>query len=177
MRALSFAILISQMLLSVTLLSFNQEAFAHPLEMASHRQSGDYLVELGFDPIHPIEDQAAKMSIRIATTNGDDLALSEIALQTTKGLEAIDEVQSIRVVGGHYARSIIFPEAGRYVVNIDARDSENSAHITRVAFTVDVISKTESMLIIYAAPITGASIIGLIILANYKKKKRAKLTR
>lgn len=146
--------------------------------MASSRQAGDYLVELALDPVHPTEDQSVRMNIRIATADGDDLALSELTLQTTKGLETIEEIQSIRVVDGHYSRSIIFPEAGRYVVNIDAIDSQNSAHTTRVAFTVDVVSSTESMLIAYAAPITGASIVALAVLANYRKRKnRARLTR
>ena len=65
--------------------------------MAARKQAGDYLIELAFEPIHPAEDQAVKMNIRIATSHGDDLALSEIALQTTKGLETIEEVQSTTV--------------------------------------------------------------------------------
>lgn len=156
-------------LVMVVLLATISQAFADPLKNSFRQRIGNYDVEMATDPKSLIIGSPAKISIRIASVNGDDLIDVQIMVRLTKDG---DELQRTPVVvpAGHYNFDYTFTETGRYVLYVDLNDYSYSGEALTFTFFLNVAGQFEYLYIV--APSVAAVAAGIAVALVFMKRKR-----
>lgn len=159
-------------LIAASLVSGGQ-AFADPLQNAYRQRIGNYDVEMTTEPKSFIVGSPAKILIRIAGVNGDDLVNVPIMVRLVK--DGTELQRNIDIVPyGHYTREYTFEEAGRYVLYVDLNDRSYSGEILTFTFFVNVAGPFDYLYIV--APSAAAVAVGITgTLVFIKRKKKVKL--
>src|SRR5215510_5168968 len=119
------------------ILASSAQAHADPLKNASRQRIGNYDVEMTTEPKNPVIDTPAKVLIRIAGVNGDDLVDVPITVRMTKDGIEVSHANPVIVPYGHYIFEYTFASAGRYVLYIDLNDYAYSGQILTFTFFVN----------------------------------------
>ena len=168
MKAFVIAMLVASLIL------VGSQAFADPLLNASRQRIGNYDVELTTVPATPVVDSPAKILIRIAGVNGDDLVDIPITIRLVRDGEELQRTNPIIVPYGHHTHEYTFTEAGRYVVYVELNDQGYSGQTLAFTFFVNVVSPFDYLYIV--APSSAAVVVGIAgMLIIMKKKKQIKL--
>ncbi|MGI0023786.1 MAG: hypothetical protein ACREA4_01415 [Nitrososphaera sp.] len=150
------------------MLSGAGSAFADPLQNAAKQRIGNYDVEMTTDPINPSAGTPAKILLRIAGVNGDDLVDVPIAIRIVKDGNELQRTDQIFVPYGHYTHGYSFAENGRYVLYVDLQDHAYSGETLTFTFFINVGAASDYFYL--TVPLAGA--IGAIALLLAKKKKQ-----
>lgn len=151
--------------------SILQPAFADPLGNVQLRQRiGNYDVEVATDPSPLVSGTPAKIMLRVASVNGDDLVDVPLTLRLVKDGKQMHALGPVVVPFGHYAYERTFEEPGRYVVYADINDYAYSGETLTFTFVLNVAGPTDYLLVpgIGAA---GAAAAGVIMLVKRRKAR------
>ena len=156
--------------LIVAILASSAQAYADPLKNASRQRIGNYDVEMTTEPKNPVIDTPAKVMIRIAGVNGDDLVDVPITTRMTKDGIELNHGNPVIVPYGHYTFEYTFTKTGRYVLYIDLSDYAYSGQLLTFTFFVNVSGAFDYLYI--AAPSAAAITVGVAAALIFMKRKR-----
>lgn len=155
-------------IVAIALLLACQQAFADPLMGQVTRQRiGNYDFEIATEP-DPLQQGApAKIMLRIAGVNGDDLIDVPVQLRIEKDGQALQRAGPLVVPSGHYNYTYTFAEPGRYVLYADLRDYAYSGEVLTFTFFLNVPGPFD-----YVVPGIGAAaaaIVGAIVILKRRR--------
>lgn len=159
------------LLVAIVATSALQPAFADPLGNAQLRQRiGNYDMEVATDPSPIVSGAPAKIMLRVASVNGDDLIDVPLTLRLVRDGQEIHALGPVVVPFGHYAYERTFDEPGRYVLYADINDYAYSGETLTFTFVLNVAGPSDYLLVpgIGAA---GAAAAGAIVLVKRRKAK------
>ena len=159
--------------LVVALLASSAQAHADPLKNASRQRIGNYEVEMTTEPRNPVKDTPAKVMIRIAGVNGDDLVDVPITTRMVKDGIELDHTNPVIVPYGHYSFEYTFTKTGRYVLYIDLDDYAYSGQLLTFTFFVKVSGAFDYLYVV--APSAGAIGAGVAAALIFMKRKRKQI--
>jgi hypothetical protein len=124
---------------AIALLLAFQQAFADPLVGDVTRQRiGNYDLEIATEPSPPQAGESAKIMLRIAGVNGDDLIDVPMQIRIEKDSQPLQRAGPLVVPSGHYNYTYTFSEPGRYVLYADIRDYAYSGEVLTFTFFLSV---------------------------------------
>lgn len=169
------------MLLKVALLavavaiaaSVLQPAFADPLGNVQSRQRiGNYDLELTTEPAPLVSGAPAKVMLRIASVNGDDLVDVPLTLRLVRDGQELHRLGPLVVPFGHYTYERTFEEAGRYVLYADLTDYAYSGQTLTFTFILNVAGPYDSLYVLVPGiGAAGAAAAGAIVLMKRRKAR------
>jgi hypothetical protein len=161
-------------LLAVVLLASGAQAFADPLRNASHQRIGNYDMQLATDPKNPVVENPTRIQIRIAGVNGDDLVNVPIQIRLVNDQNKLLQYTSpITVPAGHYSYDYTFPQAGRYVMYVDLKDTSYSNSILTFTFFVNVAGPFDYLyFVVLSAAVIAVGIAGTLVFMKKRKKSQ-----
>lgn len=144
----------------------------------SSQRIGNYEVEMSVDPADALAGEQTKILLRIAGINGDDLVDVPISsMRILKDGQELYRSDPIVVSFGHHSHSYVFPEPGRYAVEVNLNDVFYSGEVIPIIFSVRVFSEAELFVQSWSIPITGAALAavlgGIFFFLRQKKGKIA----
>ncbi|AIC15667.1 hypothetical protein [Nitrososphaera viennensis] len=151
-----------------------QPAFADPLKNAVYKQRlGNYDFEVATEPARLVAGEPAKVVMRIAGVNGDDLVDVPVKIRLVKDGAEVAAVGPVIVPYGHYAYDRTFAEPGRYVLYADLTDNAYSGQTLTFIFELDVAGQNDYYLYTVAPGIgaAGAAVAGAIVIMRRNRKK------
>jgi hypothetical protein len=152
----------------VALLTLGAQAFADPLKNAFQQRIGNYDVQMTTEPKSPVVGSPAKILIRIAGVNGDDLVDVPIALRLVKDGGEVQKTNQV-VPYGHYSHEYTFAQAGRYVLYLDLNDYSYSGETLTFTFFVNVVGPFDYLYV--AAPSAAAIALGIAGTIVFMKRR------
>ncbi len=154
-------------------------AAADPLNNAVTRQRiGNYDFQVGTTPNPPVAGQTAKVMLRIAGVNGDDLV--DVPLTLRIGKAAGGGEGELRAIGpfvvpfGHYEFDHVFSEPGRYVIYADLQDYAYSGETLTFTFFLNVAGPNDYLfLLVPGVGAAAAGAAGAIVIVRRRRHKNA----
>lgn len=146
-------------------------AFADPLLNATKQRIGNYDFEMTTQPRSPEAGKPAKIMLRFAGVNGDDLVDVPIALRLVKDGNEVYWTNPVVVPYGHHSLEYTFPEPGRYALYVNLKDYAYSGETLTFTFLINASGPVDyitSTLPIFGA-IAAAAIAAVVVV---KKKKK-----
>lgn len=148
------------------LLGFPQ-AFADPLVGDVTRQRiGNYDFEIATEPSPPRAGEPAKIMLRIAGVNGDDLVDVPIQIRIDKDGQPLQRAGPLVVPSGHYNYTYTFEEPSQYALFVDLRDYAYSGEVLTFTFFITVPGLLDYILPGAGAAAAGAAIIVVLVIAK-----------
>ncbi|MFL6484203.1 MAG: hypothetical protein ACJ70Z_05760 [Nitrososphaera sp.] len=152
--------------------ALREQVFADQLQAASKQRIGNYEVEMTTEPKNPIASNSpARILIRIAGVNGDDLVDVPIMIRIVKDGTEIQRTDPIIVPYGHYTHEFTFAQPGRYVLYIDVNDYSYSGEMLTFTFFINVAG-TFDFLYIAVPSAAAVAVVTAIVLTLMKKRKK-----
>jgi hypothetical protein len=150
-----------------------QPAYADPMSNVQSRQRiGNYDFELTTEPAPLVSDAPAKVLLRIASVNGDDLVDVPLTLRLVRDGQEIHKLGPVIVPFGHYAYERTFAEPGRYVLYADLTDYAYSGQTLTFTFVLNVAGPYDSLYVLVpGVGAAGAAAAGAIVLMKRRKAK------
>ncbi len=150
-----------------------QPAFADPLgNVMSRQRIGNYDFEVATEPAPVVAGAPAKVMLRIASVNGDDLVDVPVAIRLVKDGEEIQKLGPVVVPFGHYTYERTFAEPGRYVLYADLTDYAYSGETLTFTFVLNVAGPNDSLYVLVPGiGAAGAAAAGAIMLMKRRKAK------
>jgi hypothetical protein len=148
-----------------------QQAYADPLKNPSMRQRiGNYDFEIAVEPAALVAPAPAKILLRVAGVNGDDLIDVPVTLRIEKEGAELAQAGPVIVPFGHYTYDYTFAEPGRYVLYADLRDYAYSGEILTFTFFLNVAGPNDYLYMLL--PAAGAAAAAVFLAARMKKARR-----
>lgn len=153
--------------------SILQPAFADPLKNAQLRQRiGNYDFEVATEPAPLVSGAPAKVMLRIAGVNGDDLIDVPVTLRLVRDGQEMQKLGPVIVPFGHYVYERTFAESGRYVLYADLTDYAYSGETLTFTFILDVAGPNDSLYVLVPGiGAAGAAAVGAIMIMRRRKSK------
>jgi hypothetical protein len=150
-----------------------QPAFADPLNNVQSRQRiGNYDFEMTTEPAPLVSDAPAKVILRIASVNGDDLVDVPLTLRLVRDGQELQQLGPVIVPFGHYAYEHMFAEPGRYVLYADLTDYAYSGQTLTFTFIINVAGPYDPLYVLVpGVGAAGAAAAGAIVLIKRRKAK------
>ena len=148
------------------------EAFADPLLGASRQRIGNYDFEIATEPERPDAGKPAKIMLRFAGVNGDDLVDVPVTIRIEKAGTEIYRTNPIVVPYGHHNFEFTFPEPGSYALYADLTDYAYSGQTLTFTFPMNAWGPVDyiSQMLPLAGGLAAAAIGAAVVI---KKKKMA----
>jgi hypothetical protein len=158
-------------MVAIVAASVLQPAFADPLGNVQLRQRiGNYDVEVATDPSPIVSGAPAKIMLRIASVNGDDLVDVPTTLRLVKDGQQVHMLGPVVVPFGHYTYERTFEEPGRYVLYADINDYAYSGQTLTFAFVLNVAGPNDYLLV-PGVGAAGAAAASAIVLMKRRKAR------
>jgi hypothetical protein len=151
-----------------------QPAFADPLKNAMyHQRIGNYDFQVATEPAKLVAGQPAKVVMRIAGVNGDDLVDTPVKLRLVRDGAEVATAGPIVIPYGHYAYDHTFDKPGKYVLYADLMDNAYSGQNLTFVFILNVAGPNDYYLYTVAPGIgaAGAAAVGAIMIMRRRKAR------
>ncbi|HEY7735074.1 MAG TPA: hypothetical protein VIB07_09805 [Nitrososphaera sp.] len=149
------------------------EAFADPLLNASKQRIGNYDFEMTTEPASPVVGSPAKILLRMAGVNGDDLVDVPISVRIVKDGVELHRTTPVVVPYGHHTIDYAFPETGRYVLYVDLKDYAYSGETLTFTFLLNIAGPLDYLGVVVPVLGGGASAAVIAVLMMKKRKRMA----
>ncbi len=150
-----------------------QPVFADPLGNVQSRQRiGNYDFEVATEPAPMVAGAPAKVMLRIAGVNGDDLIDVPVTIRVAKDGQELSRLGPVIVPFGHYVYERTFKEPGRYVLYADLTDYAYSGETLTFTFVLNVAGPNDYLYVLVpGVGAAGAAAAGAIAIAKRKKAR------
>ncbi len=161
------------LLIAIVAASAIEPAFADPLGNVQLRQRiGNYDVEVASDPSPIVSGVPAKIMLRIASVNGDDLVDVPMTLRLVRDGQQVHSLGPVVVPFGHYTYEHTFDEPGRYVLYADINDYAYSGQTLTFTFVLNVAGPNDSLYVLVPGiGAAGAAAAGAVMLVKRRKAR------
>lgn len=160
--------------LAAVFLLVAQPAFADPLKNAMYRQRiGNYDFQVATEPAKLVAGEPAKVVMRIAGVNGDDLVDVPVKLLLVRDGAEVASAGPIVIPYGHYAYDHTFDKPGKYVLYADLMDNAYSGQTLTFTFILNVAGQNDYYLYTLVPGIgaAGAAAVGAIVVMRRRKAR------
>jgi hypothetical protein len=137
----------------------------------SRQRIGNYDFEMTTEPAQIVSGAPAKVMLRIAGVNGDDLIDVPLTLRLVRDGQEIQRLGPLVVPFGHHVYERTFEEPGRYVLYADLTDYAYSGETLTFTFILNVAGPYD--LLYFLVPgigAAGAAAAGAIMLKRRKAR-------
>lgn len=106
-------------LLAVLTLLYSSSVYAHQLFNSGEYRIAGYLIQVATQPEIPAPESTAKILVRVADSNGNDLRDVTIGLSILKNDALVHRFPPLLARDGHLEIDYTFHEPGVYVIEVD----------------------------------------------------------
>jgi hypothetical protein len=156
------------------------QCFADQLTNALQQRIGNYNIQMKMEPNIPIANENTKITLRIASVNGDEIVDLPVIIRIIKDNVVLSNSTPIFIQYGHYTFSYKFPQAGIYAMNVVIQNDPSSNQDIIFTFPLNISDRLVGFFYSYSYSILfiGALSIAITILTvvvhkrNYKANQR-----
>ncbi len=167
----SLLTVVNLLFLVISSLQFSNYAYAHQLFNSSEYRIAGYLIQISTQPEMPAVDTVAKILIRVADRDGNDMKDVNVGVKLYKN-GVLYYTHPITVLNdGHLEIDYIFKEPGIYITEVDVY--EHDGNVITANFNIGIAKEFayifESMVIL-GVTMPAALVAGIML---YKRRIRA----
>jgi hypothetical protein len=158
-------------LLLVVILSLSNYSYAHQLFNSSEYRIAGYIIQIATQPEMPAVDTVAKILIRVADSNGNDMRDVNVGVKLYKN-DVLYYTHPITLLkNGHLEIDYIFKEPGIYIVEVSLY--EHDGNVVTANFNIGIVKEFAYIfgsMIILGVAMPAVIVAGIIL---YKRRIRA----
>jgi hypothetical protein len=155
---------------------FPVQCFADQLTNALQQRIGNYNIQMKMEPNIPIANETTKITLRIASVNGDEIVDLPVIIRITKDNVVLSNSTPIFIQYGHYTFSYKFPQAGIYAMNVVIQNDPSSNQDIIFTFPLNISDRFVGFFYShsYSLLFIGALSIAITIFAVVVRKRNSK---
>jgi hypothetical protein len=158
-------------LLLVVILSLSNYSYAHQLFNSNEYRIAGYIIQIATQPEIPAVDTVAKILIRVADSNGNDMRDVNVGVKLYKN-DVLYYTHPITLLkDGHLEIDYIFKEPGIYIVEVSLY--EHDGNVVTANFNIGIVKEFAYIfgsMIILGVTMPAVIVAGIIL---YKRRIRA----
>ncbi len=155
--------------LLLVILSLSNYSYAHQLFNSSEYRIAGYLIQIATQPEMPSVDTVAKILIRVADSNGNDMSDVNVGVRLYKN-DALYYTHPITLLkDGHLEIDYIFKEPGIYIIEVSLY--EHDGNVVTANFNIGIVKEFAYIfisMIILGVTMPAVIVTGIIL---YKRRK------
>ncbi|MEM0495749.1 MAG: hypothetical protein QXE95_06465 [Candidatus Nitrosocaldus sp.] len=162
--------IVSLLAISLTLTMLVHYAYAHQLFNAGEYRIAGYLIQVATQPEIPATDATAKILVRVADSNGNDLKDITIGVRLLKNDSLVHDFSPILARDGHLELNYIFHEPGVYVIEVNLYNADGNT--VSAKFNVGIVREFGYIfisMVVLGAIMPAVLVAGIMI---YKRRSR-----
>lgn len=148
-------------------------AYAHQLFNSGEYRIAGYLIQIATQPEMPAVDTVAKILVRVADNNGNDMRDVNIGLKLYKNDVLYYTYPITLLKDGHFEMNYMFRESGVYVVEVSVYEHDGS--VVTAKFNLGIVR--EFAYIFISMIILGVTMPACIVIGIVWYRRRIKTTR
>jgi hypothetical protein len=155
---------------------FPVQCFADQLTNALEQRIGNYNIQMKMEPNIPIANEYTKITLRIASVNGDEIVDLPVIIRITKDNVVLSNSTPIFIQYGHYTFSYKFPQAGIYAMNVVIQNDPSSNQDIIFTFPLNISERYVGFFYSYSYSLLfiGALSIAITIFTVVVRKRNSK---